>query len=636
MTKQEILAKLNEEQQEVAKHSSGPCIVIAGPGGGKTHTLISRTQCMILDGVDPSNIVLFTFTNKAAGEIKERVISVIGESGKQITVGTYHSVCNRLLRKYSKAIGYNNNFTIFSQEDSEKLIKQIAKSYAIDADIAGKFISKSKSNTMLPQACLLGAENETQRILANVYQAYQDELFRQQAMDFDDLLLNTIRILENNADIKKAINNNWQYVIADESHDSSKCDLRLIKLLAGDRENVCMILDDNQSIYGFRGADIEAVLGIKNMYTGMKIFNLSYNYRSSQTIVEASKSLIAKNKKQMKKRIAPAREYKGSPIIVSKCKNPTDEATRVIQYVKMLHQKYEVPYSEIAILYRMSYLSRILEQAFMTAKIPYKIVGGLPFFSRMEIQDILSFIKLTVNEHDVCAFKRTVQIPRRGIGAKTIEKIDEYARNYPGGPIPIREAIRTIDLKGKNGKDTKNSLALKEYNDFLELIDRKKIELSPDELITFIVKELGYLDHLEATEKESIQPRVENLMELVNLAKEYNDVEELLIQSSLFTKDEDEEDKEKVQLMTMHASKGLEYGGVIMVGMVEGTSPHHRALSDAAQMEEERRLAYVAMTRAKDYLFMLYPEQSLVQGRMTYTRQSRFLNEIDKKHMYRN
>lgn len=634
-TKSEILEKLNDEQQEVAKHSEGPCIVIAGPGGGKTHTLVSRTQYMILNGIDPRNIVLFTFTNKAANEIKERIISRVGEKGKDITIGTYHSVCNRFLRKYAKSIGYNNSFSILSPEDCDKIIKKIAKANEIDPDILSNAIDNFKNKAIFPQNAIINAQNDFQRGIASMYQEYQNELFRQQAMDFDDLLLNTIKILENEPEIKAATNRLWKYIVADEFHDSSRTDIRLMTLLAGDSQNICMILDDNQSIYGFRGADIEAVMSVKDIFTNTTIFNLSRNYRSSQTIVNASKSLIAKNQNQMKKTIRPARKYEGSPIIISKAKNIAGEAIKAVGYIRLMHNKYNIPYSEMAILYRMSFLSRTLEQAFVKADIPYKIVGGTPFFTRMEIQDILAFAKLTVNEHDVMAFKRSIQIPRRGIGEKTVDKIDEFARTYPGGPISIREAAKAIDLTTKTGKPTKASEALAQYNDFLDLLDVKKVELAPHEFIEFIVRELGYLDHLEATEKEDIQPRVENLMELVNVAREYNDIEELLAQASLYSlEEEDEEEKERVQLMTMHASKGLEYQVVIMVGMCEGTSPHYKSLSDSKQLEEERRLAYVAMTRAKDYLFMTYPEMTMIQGKQTYAKSSRFLKEIDKKYTH--
>jgi DNA helicase-2/ATP-dependent DNA helicase PcrA len=630
MTKQEILESLNNEQQEVAKHSEGPCFVIAGPGSGKTTTVVARTQYMILNGIDPSNIVLFTFTNKAANEIKERVLKRIGEAGKAITVGTYHSVCHRLLRKYAKAIGYTNNFSILSPEDCEKIIKKIAKNHDVVPELLQGAISGYKNTATTPQNAIINAQNDTQKAFAKMYQMYQDELFRQMAMDFDDLLLNTIRLLENNSDIRRTINNQWQYITGDEFHDSSRTDLRLMQLLAGKSQNICMILDDNQSIYGFRGADIEAVVASKDIFIGTQIFNLSKNYRSSQTIVDASKSLIAKNSIGFEKKIEAARDYKGSPVIMTKCKNALDEAAKIINYVKMVNTKYKVPYNEIAILYRMSYLSRTLEQAFMTARIPYKIIGGLPFFNRLEVQDILSFMKLTVNEYDVSAFKRTIQIPRRGIGDKTIDKIDEFARNYPGGPIPIRQAIREIELTGKQGK------SLKEYNDLLELFDTKKVELSPDEFIKFILTKLKYTDHLQDTQKEDIQPRIENLLELINVAKEYDEVEELLIQASLFSKEEESDDNPKVQLMTMHSSKGLEFKAVMTIGMNEGISPHHKSLTDSKQLEEERRLAYVAITRAKDYLFMTYPQQIMSQGRMTYAKPSRFLNEIDSKYVYKN
>lgn len=637
-TKQDILAALNDEQQEVAVHSQGPCFVIAGPGGGKTHTLVSRTQCMILDGIDARQIVLFTFTNKAANEIKERVKNKIGDKAEGMTIGTYHSVCNRFLRKNAQAIGFNNNFSILMPEDCDKIIKQISKRNNIEPEILSTAIDNFKNKAIFPNKAILNAENDYQRGIASMYQDYQDELFRQQAMDFDDLLLNTIKILENNPEIKAKTNKQWKYIIADEFHDSSRTDLRLMKLLAGESENICMILDDNQSIYGFRGADIEAVMNSVNIFKEPKIFNLSRNYRSSQTIVNASKSLIAKNKNQMKKVIRPARDYEGSPIIISKAKNIAQEAVKAVSYVKLMNRKYNIPYNEMAILYRMSFLSRTLEQAFVKADIPYQIIGGTPFFTRMEIQDILSFVKLTINEFDVMAFKRTIQIPKRGIGDTTIDKIDEYARTYPGGPISIREAIKSIDLTTKTGKETKASIALAEYVEFLEDLDQKKLELTPDKFIEYIVTKLHYLEYLESTKKsrkeEDIQSRIENLMELVNVAKEYKDIEELLIQASLFSVDEDNEhNKERVQFMTMHASKGLEFKVVIMIGMCEGTSPHYKA-KDEKQLEEERRLAYVAVTRAEDYLFMTYPEVTMVQGKQTFAKPSRFLREIDKKYVH--
>ena len=409
MTKTTVLAGANDEQQEAIKHQEGACMIIAGPGSGKTKTVVSRTQYMILNGIDPSQICLFTFTNKAANEMKERIKVAVGDEADKITCGTYHSVAHKLLRRYATYIGYNKNFTIMSSDDCKKLLKKIGKERNIEPENLEAYISSKKDKIISPQKALVGASTETERQLANAYEIYQSELKRQMAMDFDDLIINTIILLRNNGDIKAKINNQWRYITADEAHDSSPRDLEFIRLLGGTSENVCFILDDNQSIYGFRGADIEAVMNLRNVYKDMKIFNLSRNYRCSQVIVEASKSLIAKNTPLIDKKIRAARDYKGSPIIVSRVKNPQLEAARVLQYVNALKKK-GIAYNEIAILYRMSSASRILEEAFNKAKIKCRIVGGTPFFNRAEVQDVLSYLKLVVNEYDFTAFKRAISL----------------------------------------------------------------------------------------------------------------------------------------------------------------------------------------------------------------------------------
>lgn len=630
MTKDEILQSLNEKQKEAALHIEGSAVVMAGAGSGKTHTIVARAQLMILDGIDPTSICMFTFTNKAANEMKERIIKATGEQGKLVTVSTYHSICNRILRKYATHIGYTKNFTILDESDKEKIIKSIAKEMGVDDKILASKISTFKSNVIIPSVAIIGAENDTERRIANGYEKYQTKLKSQMTMDFDDLLLNTVLLLRSNRTIQLELNNKWKYITIDENQDSSATDSELVRLLVGDNNNLMVVGDDFQSIYGFRQADVDLFINIRKQYPGMKLYNLKYNYRSSDVIVKGAKSLVDKNTMQVKKEVEAARGYKGSPIVVTKCKDQKDEASKAVTYIKMVHDKYKVPYSEIAILYRMSYLSRNFEEALMKAKIPYKVKSGTSFFNRMEVQDILSFIKLTINEYDVPAFKRTIQIPKRGIGEKTIEKIEEFAVSYPGGPIPIREAIEKIELKGKQGK------SLKEYISFLEDLDDKKVELSPSDLITYIITELDYVSHLENTEKETYQSRIENLMELVNVAKEYDEIDELIQQASLYTSSENDEDIDKVSLITLHGSKGLEYQTIILSSCCEGILPHHRSTTSLKQLEEERRLCYVGMTRAKDYLFMLYPQSVLMQGRPTYAKPSRFLNEIDKKYIYKN
>lgn len=637
MTKETVLASANDEQQEAIKHQEGACMIIAGPGSGKTKTVVSRTQYMILNGVDPSQICLFTFTNKAANEMKERIRNAVGDTANQITCGTYHSIAHRLLRKYATHIGYNNNFTIMSSDDCKKLLTKIGKARNIDPENLGCYISSKKDRVILPEKALINATTEAERALANAYSDYQTELKRQMAMDFDDLIVNTILLLKNNEEIKQRINNQWRYITADEAHDSSVRDTEFIRILSGDSENVCLILDDNQSIYGFRGADIEQVMNLRHVYRDMKIFNLSRNYRCSQTIVEASKSLIANNTPLIDKTIRPARDYKGGPIIVSKLDTPQKEATRVIQYVQALRKK-GIAYNDMAILYRMSSSSRVIEQAFNKAKIKCKIIGGTPFFNRAEVQDILSYVKLIVNEYDFTAFKRAIAVPKRGIGEKTIEKINEFARDYPGGPVSIRTALDNIDKA--TGLSAKVINKIKEFNEYLIQLDTAITELSPKDLINKICNDIDITNYLQTHSeyKKNWEERIANVIELVNVASEYNDIQELISQAALYSVDEAEESTkvDAVNMLTMHSSKGLEYKAVIIVNCNEGSSPHYKALGDNKQLEEERRLFYVAMTRAKDYLFMTFTNCVMVQGRLQYAKPSRFINEIDKEFIYRN
>ena len=637
MTKETILASANDEQQEAIKHQEGACMIIAGPGSGKTKTIVSRTQYMILNGIDPSSICLFTFTNKAANEMKERIRLAVGELADRITCGTYHSIANRLLRKYAQYIGYNRNFTIMTPDDCKKIFKKISSDYNLDPDQLALYISAKKDKVILPQQALTSAINDNDRILARAYEKYQEELKRQMAMDFDDLIINTILLLENNNDIKKKVNKKWKYISCDEGHDSSIMDLRFIRLLVGDAENVCFILDDNQSIYGFRGANIEAVMNIRNIYHDMKVYNLSRNYRCSQTIVEASKSLISRNKPLIEKKIRAARDYKGSPIIVSRVKSPKEEAARVVQYVQMLKKK-GLNYRDIAILYRMSSSSRIIEQAFNTVKIKCKIVGGTPFFNRAEIQDILSYFKLLVNEYDFTAFKRAITVPKRGIGEKTIEKIDEFIREYPGGPISVRTALDKIQ---ECNISKTNINKLKEFNNLLNELETDMTILNLKELINKLLIRIDIVKYLKdhPDYKKNWEERIGNVNELLNIASEYIDIQELLTQASLYTSDDEDPNDIKndaVNLLTMHCSKGTEYKAVIIIDCNDGTSPHYKAIGSEKQLEEERRLFYVAMTRAKDYLFMLFPDYIMLQGELRYAKPSRFINEIDSEYIYRN
>ena len=589
---------------------------------------------MILDmGIDPSTILLTTFTNKAANEMKERIVNIVGEKGKRITVGTYHSICNRILRQYCTYIGYVRTFTIIDADDSDKIIREIAKEYGEDVASLKTFISNCKINCKTPSMAQQEAQEKNTTRLSNCYQAYQDKLKRDQCMDFDDLLLNTVLLLESEPTVKEQVNNRWQYISADETQDSSELDSRLMYALSGPNHNIFFVGDDDQSIYGFRGSDVTIILNLKSKYPDLTWYNLGVNYRSTSTIVEAGQEIIKHNKNKLPKEVVCGKNIKGSPIIVSETKNQEQEAQRVVTYIKTIHNRKQDPiaYKDMAVLYRVSHLSRIFEKELMKNKIKYRLVGGTPFYSRMEIKDILAFARLTVNEFDTQSFKRTISIPKRGIGDKTIEKIEQFMLESPDS-ISIRQALNdpNLPVKGKAKK------SIKEYNDFLKDLDDQKVLLSPEDFIIYIIQKLGYLKFMKETKEysENFEERVENLNELVLVAKEFNDIEDLLVEASMFQEQDNiDKDEDAVQLMTIHKSKGLEFDAVFMTNVVEGTLPHYKSLEDPAQLEEERRVMFVGCTRAKKNLFITYPKVQIVMNQPKYTKKSRFINEINKKHI---
>ena len=624
---EEVLNGLNEEQKQAVKHIEGPCYVVAGPGSGKTRVIVARTQYMILKGISPSNIVLFTFTNKAAKEIKERIISAVGEKGNYITIGTYHSVCSRILRTYATYLNYEKNFSILDADEAKKILKKIADKYnSVDTDYAIATILSWKKDGITVQKASQNAYGGEVAI-ANIYRDYQKELHETMCMDFDDLIINTITLLKNFPEVKKEVNNKFKYVSADEFHDSSKCDLNLIKLISGYNDNLCMIFDDYQSIYSFRGADVYAVMNFKDQFKDLKTYYISNNYRCSQKIVEASKSLISHNRQQMKKNIVAARDYEGDDVIIVTPTSSAAEYATVTGIIKLLQGK-GLRYDDIAILYRTSYQSRGMEQKFIESNIPYKIYGGVPFYSRMEIADVLSYVKFIVNKKDFSAFERSIAIPKRGIGAKSLEKIGDFAReNYLNDGKTLWDALENAPIKGKAKK------GLDSYLSLIKELEQMKLDLPPATFLEELIKKIDYVKYLQDTIDDDITDRVENLVELVNVASQFTQIEDLLEQASLYAIDDEEDDEKKnaIQMMTMHSSKGLEFKAVIIIGAVEGTNPHFKA-ETAKEKEEERRLFYVAMTRAKDYLFISSPTSTVVRGMIKKQKPSRFIDEIDDRY----
>lgn len=598
----------------------------------KTKTVVARTQYMILDGVKPSNILLFTFTNKAAKEIKERIAKAVGPKASDITIGTYHSFCCRLLRKYANKLGYDNNFTIFDSEDSSKIIKKIIDNDDIDDKMLASYISKKKHKVISAQEAMTNA-SANKDPYAKYYNDYQNELKKQNSMDFDDLIYNTIRLLEGFPDIKAKINSKYLYVTSDESQDSSKSDIRLMDLLSGKEKNICFMLDEDQSIYGFRGADIQSVMNIRNLYPNFNTYVLGTNYRSTSNIVNGSRSLIAKNTKMTDKTIT-ANKGAGSKIMCVSEKNAINEGIRVAKLITSLHVKHNVPYNEIAILYRTSGQSRAIEDILLQYKIPYNVLSGTNFYARKEVKDIVSFVYFLVNPYNVERFTRIVNIPKGGIGDKTIEKIVDESRKDVHNFLDLITASKNLLEQNKIKGKAKESLKkfIERYNYFRDNMD----DMTISELITEIIQQTDYYNYLKSEEKNETvyEDRCSNIMELIELSYEFDSIEEFLEHTCLDRKDDDKEDS-RVNLLTMHMSKGLEYSAVFIIGCNEGTSPHFKSLASNTQVEEERRVFYVGMTRAKDYLFLLRPETIKINGFYTKAKESRFIQEIDKQYVYK-
>ena len=620
MNAEELLQGLNDGQKAAVKHIKGPGLTTATAGAGKTRVIVTRAQYMILNGIDPSNILLTTFTNKAANEMKERIVDKVGEKGKKITVGTYHSICNRILRQYADKIDYNKTFTIMDEDDTDKILKQFAKEYNTDANLLKSSISAFKAHYQTPQQAINDATSDTEKQVAELYNKYQDELKRQMAMDFDDLIFNTIKLLEMHKDVKENINNRWKYISSDESQDMSIADTRLTYLLSGPNNNIFFVGDDYQAIYGFRFSDVDNMINLKTIYPNLKMYNLGINYRSTETIVNIGKSIISHNSNQINKEVSCGRGIKGMNAVMTTCKSQQEQSKKVVAYIKTMHNK-GVNYKDIAILYRNNYLSRNVEKVLMENKIKYKIFGGVPFFNRAEIQDVLSYLRLLVNPYDFQAFKRSIACPKRGIGEVSLQKIENFCRD---NNLNIRDAIthKNLPLKGKAKK------SIEEYVDTLNKVERASVEIKPYELIQYILLNTGYYAWFKQQYKgEDLTDREENLQELVSVAREYDTIEDLVIQASLY-KEELEDEDDAVNLLTIHKSKGLEFTAVMIIDLAEGCLPSFRSTTPK-EIEEERRLMFVAATRAKDYLFMLYPQNQIINGQSKYVKISRFIKEIN-------
>jgi len=627
---QEILAPLNEQQRLPAQDFKGSMIVLAGAGSGKTATVVARTKNMINHGIDPYSILLFTFTRKGADEIRERIIAGVGEAGKHVTMGTYHSFCARLLRRHIEKFEiWNKHFTIFDSEDSQKLISEVLSDYKEDNDLevkapaAAKTISRWKERMWSPVEAEEKAQNSYEKLVAKIYNEYAKRLRENNAMDFDDLIYFTIRLFERFPEVKAAVNKRWKYITADESQDSSPRDLELLYHLGGSEMNICLVGDDFQAIYGFRGADIDAFFYFVDELN-LKKYELGRNYRSTQTVVNAAASLIAKNENQFSKNVF-SKNPVGMPIVSYTMRTQKAEAQRVVQIVKAMFKR-GVDAKEIAVLYRMSFLSRAVEEEFMANSIPYQMKSGTPFYARKEIKDLLAYLKFYLNPSDQLSLERALTRPKRGIGEKALNKISSCLFSVDCDILSLKDIDRIYNesnfgLRGKAKQGWEN------FFEILTQIDSLRDD-KPSEILECLVALTGYLKFIKDEDPDSFEDRKRNIEELCNIADTYADLEDFVANMTLNEADQSDEALNKVNLMTIHGSKGGEWKAVIVIGCAQGILPHCRS-----DLEEERRLMYVAMTRAKEYLFLTHPETMMNRGQITLQEPSIFLNEIDPQYI---
>lgn len=639
----DYLNQLNDAQREGVVNTEGPTMIIAGAGSGKTRVLTYRIAHLIRSKtVDPFNIMALTFTNKAAKEMRDRIETVVGPEARNIWMGTFHSVFARILRAEAHHLGYPHDFTIYDTDDSKTLIKNIVKELHLDeatykANVVYNRISAAKNRLIgwqeyLANAELMGDDASNLRPeIGNIYRAYALRCFKAGAMDFDDLLFNTDKLFKEYLEVLNKYQYKIHYVLVDEFQDTNLCQYFIIRKLASMRQNICVVGDDAQSIYAFRGADITNILNFERDYTDLKIFKLEQNYRSTQNIVEAANSVIRKNKAQLPKNIWTANEP-GNLIELIKAVSDNEEGKLVASSIFEEKMQHQLRFSDFVILYRTNSQSRAIEEALRRMNIRYKVVGGLSFYQRREIKDVLAYLRFALNQNDEASFRRIINLPKRGIGDSTIDKIIVAANDHA---ISIWEVLQNAHafIGGRAATPIEN---------FVTMIKRFTLETTRKDAYDAafeIAKGSGLLRELYEDKTVEGLSRYENVQELLNAIKEYVDDPEktdkslgaFLQEVSLITNlDEDKDnDPEKVTLMTIHMAKGLEFKYVYIVGMEEDLFPSQMMLSSRADLEEERRLFYVALTRAQKRIFLSYALTRYRFGRLKNCEPSRFIDDVD-------
>ena len=679
----DLLDGLNDEQREAVTQTEGPVLILAGAGSGKTRVITYRIAYLMRHvGAAPSSILAITFTNKAANEMRERITALVGDSAKFIWCGTFHSIFARILRRHADLLGYDKNFSIIDSDDQLKLVRDSMKELDIpDSQHKPKSVlmaiscAKNKLQSIEEYEMLEG-KSPFGAVVARVYKRYSDKLIANNAMDFDDILVNMVKLLANNPEVCEQYRSKFRYIMVDEYQDTNMPQYKAVMLLAGGYRNICVVGDDDQSIYSFRGADVRLILSFEKDFPGAKVIKLEQNYRSTANILNAANCVIAHNRKRKTKTLRTGGEA-GDKVVVMLSDDSQGEASFVAKTIKMMVDKGKFKFSDCAVLYRMNALSRNIETSLHNMGIPFRVYGGMRFYDRREIKDTLSYLKLIYDNGDNIAFERIINVPKRGIGDQTIEKIRQIAMDEGISMFEVAVNCRNYpDLIRAAGK----------LIPFTELIDEMRGELLKNEkdfaaFVDYVENESGIIDSViaEREKKGEVIDRVENLKELLSEAAEYDkahraeaiDMNSIEIDSgsddgdapveidddfffdtatsdttegilglylenaSLFTEgDSYDENDDFVKLMTIHSAKGLEFGAVFLIGSEEGVFPSYRSIQSEDDTEEERRLMYVAITRAKRDMFIVLTRQRMLFGQTSCNRPSRFIKEIDPQLLY--
>lgn len=637
-----IYDTLNEAQKEAVYTTEGPVLCLAGAGSGKTRMLTHRIAYLIDEmGIPAWNILAITFTNKAAEEMRERVNDIVGFGADQIWVSTFHSTCVRMLRRYIDKLGFDNHFTIYDTDDQKAVIKDVCKRLNIDTKTYRErslmsAISSAKDELMGPREYLLQTMGDYhKKVIANVYQEYQDTLKKNNALDFDDLIVKTVELFKSCPEVLTSYQERFRYIMVDEYQDTNTAQFELIRLLADRYRNLCVVGDDDQSIYKFRGANIRNILDYEKVYPEAKVVKLEQNYRSSQNILDAANAVISNNAGRKEKTLW-TQQGEGKRIHFRQFDNAFEEAEYIAGDIRGKSRKEGIAYGDCAVLYRTNAQARLLEERMVAEGIPYDVVGGVNFYARREIKDILAYLKTIDNGRDDLAVKRIINIPKRSIGAATVEKVEDYAQMRG---LSFYDALLMKDDIMSLGR------AAVKLEPFVRLIQtfRSKAEYyGVEELLKDVVDKIGYAEYLKDLDEEDADDRLANIDELISKAASYEAVNEEPTLSGFLEEialvadiDNVEDGDNRVLLMTLHSAKGLEFPVVYLAGMEDNLFPSYMSLSsgDTADVEEERRLAYVGITRAKEDLTLTYARMRMVRGETQYNPVSRFVREIPSSLM---